>query len=557
MLKEVKIEMTNKCYRNCKHCSSDATCDEIDYLFLDVDTIKRIINEASEMGATNIAFTGGEATLHPNLKEAINYAKKLGLKTKLYSMCYRTNENIKLLIDLNLNGLDEVIYSTATDLIVSEELSCYTIEEFIKILITCSNLLIGFHHVVTNETIKGIEKLYLYAEATGKKLDKISFLRYVPHGRGDNKLLPSKEEISRFKDYLIDLQKIYGNNIRIGSPFNILNLTNTPCNAADETMIVGFDGHVYPCDAMKYFDYLGSGGNIFNKSLNDIYNSKYFKDIRNSKNNHNEDCKECKDYKICQSGCLGQKMIYATSLEGNKTLEWYEVNAKRTMNNFSSPNVMKMNAKMGIAGETGMLIDYIKKIETHNCNEELIESIKQLMREKIGDIIWYIPSSLSSFYGIAFDEIGSHLLQSKNKKVKMINENIVAYCSMMRDPDCKYLNRNKGIMINQIDSLINDNYDHVHLVEIWESLDKVSFNLRNSEKREDVISFASDLIIILGRISHYFLNTTLENILNENIFKLQQKYPMGFVGEQAGGMRIALEERLKSSLDKENVYTKK
>lgn len=45
-------------------------------------------------------------------------------------------------------------------------------------------------------------------------------------------------------------------------------------------MIVGFDGHVYPCDAMKYFDYFGSGGNIYQSSLPEIYDSEYFKQIR-------------------------------------------------------------------------------------------------------------------------------------------------------------------------------------------------------------------------------------------------------------------------------------
>ena len=40
MLKEVKIELTNKCSRNCKHCSSSATSDnrnlkklEFDYVY--------------------------------------------------------------------------------------------------------------------------------------------------------------------------------------------------------------------------------------------------------------------------------------------------------------------------------------------------------------------------------------------------------------------------------------------------------------------------------------------------------------------------------------------
>lgn len=545
MLKEVKIEVTNLCYRNCKHCSSEATCSDDKHLFLDLDLIKRIVDEAHEMKAKSIAFTGGEATLHPSLIEAIKYAKKLGFKIKLYSMCYRTDENLKLLSDLNKNGLDEVIYSTAIPLVRGKDLSTYTIEEFLDKLVSSTALAIGFHHVVTNETMECINGLSNYLDKASPNLDKLSFLRYVPHGRGDEQLIPTKEEIETFKKYFLDLKEQYGNNIRIGSPFNILNISNTPCDAGDETMIVGFDGRVYPCDAMKYFDYFGSGGNIYNNSLREIYESKYFTDVRDIKDDHNEVCLKCQNYSICKSGCLGQKMIAATNLNVNKTFEWYEVNAKRTMNSFLSDEVMRLNAKMGLAGETGELIDCMKKLLTHNCSVEREETIKRLMTDEIGDVIWYIASSLSCYYHISFNEVGAHLLHKNNSKVKLVNQNMIKHCASQLDPDCPYAKTNRSHNLSKVDDLIREENKKIELSQFWEDLDLVSFKLRRTETREEIIKLSSELIVILGKICHQLLDITLEDVLTENIVRLQNRYPMGFDRTEAS-TRIYLEEIYKT-----------
>lgn len=45
MLKEVKIELTNKCSRNCKHCSSNATSSIGNLKVLGFDDVSRIIKE--------------------------------------------------------------------------------------------------------------------------------------------------------------------------------------------------------------------------------------------------------------------------------------------------------------------------------------------------------------------------------------------------------------------------------------------------------------------------------------------------------------------------------
>lgn len=89
MLKEIKIELTNKCARNCKHCSSNAT-NSIDNLKeLDFDSVYKIITEAKIMGVETIVFTGGEPLMYDRLSELIELTSKLEMKSTIYTFAYR------------------------------------------------------------------------------------------------------------------------------------------------------------------------------------------------------------------------------------------------------------------------------------------------------------------------------------------------------------------------------------------------------------------------------------------------------------------------------------
>ena len=60
MLKEVKIELTNRCARNCKHCSSSATNSSNNIKELDFEDVKKIIYEAKDMNIGTAKVTKSE-----------------------------------------------------------------------------------------------------------------------------------------------------------------------------------------------------------------------------------------------------------------------------------------------------------------------------------------------------------------------------------------------------------------------------------------------------------------------------------------------------------------
>ncbi len=189
-----------------------------------------------------------------------------------------------------------------------EELSTYSKEEFFDEVFKGQTATLGFHYAVSKDSISKLnEVINQTIETFDKKhyFDKISLLRFVPHGKGTNEMDLSKEELLSIKDLYLNCNN--KSRIRLGSPWNILGIENSPCIIADEIMIIGFDGIAYPCDSIKYFTELGISGNIRENTLTEMYNSEYFTNIRNL--NVSNGCSSCKQYSICKSGCIGQKII--------------------------------------------------------------------------------------------------------------------------------------------------------------------------------------------------------------------------------------------------------
>lgn len=319
MLKEVKIELTNKCSRNCKHCSSNATSSIGNLKELDFADVCRIINEAKLMGVDTIVFTGGEPLMYDKLPEIVELTSKLGMKSTIYTFAYRTYETLNKYRELINLGLNKIVYSLADSLSDEEDISVYDKSEFFDKVFENNNARLGFHYTVSKDSFSRLESVITEIIEIFKSrsyFDRVSLLRFVPHGKGTTDMDLSKEELLAIKNlYLNSSDK---DRIRLGSPWNILGTQNNPCIIADEIMIIGFDGIAYPCDSIKYFTKLGISGNIKENSLIEMYNSEYFSNIR--KFNIDNSCSTCGQYSICRSGCIGQKIIANYTENDDKVL---------------------------------------------------------------------------------------------------------------------------------------------------------------------------------------------------------------------------------------------
>jgi len=308
LLKEVKIELTNKCSRNCKHCSSSATSNIDSLKELNFEDVCRIIKDAKLMGVETIVFTGGEPLMYDKIFELVKLTTALGIKSTIYTFAYRTDEMLDKYRNLINLGLNKIVYSLADSLSEEKDISVYNKEQFFDKVFDSNNARLGFHYTVSKDSYLKFETIVTKTIDIFKNksyFDNISLLRFVPHGKGTTNMDLSKQELLNIKDFYLKYHE--KSKIRLGSPWNILGIENSPCIIADEVIIIGFDGIAYPCDSIKYFTNLGIGGNIKENTLEEIYNSEYFSNIRNL--NTNSSCSSCSQYSICKGGCIGQKII--------------------------------------------------------------------------------------------------------------------------------------------------------------------------------------------------------------------------------------------------------
>ena len=83
-LKELTIEITQKCPNSCLHCSSLSS--ERSFYLIDKQVIEKACVEAKELGIKNICLSGGEPLLHPDITEiALFISENLGLNVSLYT----------------------------------------------------------------------------------------------------------------------------------------------------------------------------------------------------------------------------------------------------------------------------------------------------------------------------------------------------------------------------------------------------------------------------------------------------------------------------------------
>jgi len=318
-LSEVKIEVTYKCNLNCWHCSSEASSEN--FYELSLDQCKQIIFDSVELGANQIAFSGGEPFLWPHLYDSILYAKSLGCKVFVY-----TNGCSKDVADkissYSPNLIDKIIFSIygSTDELHSRVTG--KPGSLHETLLTASlvfeqHINIEAHFVPFKINYFDLENVSSFLSS--RNFSGLSILRFVPQGRGvrNGDMMLGKKENLELKSTLGILAKTNNLiNIRVGSPYNFL-LTHeyVKCTAGATKITVKPNLDVIPCDAFKAMDFSGVDkfeNNLQYNSLRSIFlKSNFFNMIRSLSNNIPAECEKCNRLNLCGSGCLAQKILYS------------------------------------------------------------------------------------------------------------------------------------------------------------------------------------------------------------------------------------------------------
>lgn len=100
------------------------------------------------------------------------------------------------------------------------------------------------------------------------------------------------------------------------------------------------------------------------------------------------------------------------------TLEEYQKEAKKTdyQGEISIKSTDFFAIALGLAGETGEILEKLKKIYWHK-NGEISQEDKDLLGKELGDLLWY-TSSLAGHLGLTLEDVASKNLEKLRDRVK-------------------------------------------------------------------------------------------------------------------------------------------
>lgn len=297
MLKEISVEILQKCPNNCIHCSSMSGCNSKE--IMDYETYKSVVLDAKRLGAKTVCISGGEPFLHPLLGDMIELNHSLKLDTYIYTSGIVLDGEKHVAIPkgklMELKGNPKIIFNiespeeeTYGEIMGTE--GCFgLLEESIRNAVACM-LETEANFVPMKQNVSQITHLADMCQEIG--IGKINFLRLVPQGRAKNnmhKLTLDKEDEGTLRDSIRELESRDGIQIRVGIPLSGIVSKDGDChrcNAGIGKLNVRYDGTVFPCEAFKSLDapkcFHGmKPENIYHKSLYDIYHqSPYLRAVR-------------------------------------------------------------------------------------------------------------------------------------------------------------------------------------------------------------------------------------------------------------------------------------
>lgn len=298
------LALTYRCNNACPHCY---VARSTDYPEMSTASWKAVLDRVWEVGVPHVCFTGGEATLHPDLIELVAHAEEKGLVTGLLTNGRRLSD-VAYVRDLVAAGLDHVqITLESHDEAVHDHMVAAhgawreTVEGTRNTI--AAGLYTTTNTTLTRENVPTIEETVAFIGSLEVPTCACNSLIYTGRGRTvgtgfrEGELAPVLERVREAADrHGLRLIWYTPTQYCAFSPLQ-LDLGVKACTAALYNMCVEPDGAVIPCQS--YYEPLGY---ILRDSWEAIWNHDLALTLR-ERRYVPEKCRECPELPICGGGC--------------------------------------------------------------------------------------------------------------------------------------------------------------------------------------------------------------------------------------------------------------
>ena len=299
-LSSVTIEVTERCNEHCLHCYLPDNRKNKGQS-LTIQEIQNCIDQLMDLGLERVTFTGGEAMLHPNLIEAIRFAKSKNLYVSVLSnLTILTHDIMNIVsesddtqIKVSLYAITEEIHDYITGLKGSCKRTKDAILELKK-----RGVSVSLSMVVMKENYQEICNMIKFA----KENDLVLQFDYVMMARSDfdnSNLLHRMTivETEQFFRMMLEYDLNFGLSILKKNDFaKGEKLESFICHVATDGCCISSNGDVYLCPSWQDIPL----GNIKEQNLFDIWNNNAtLSKMRDLSISDIKGCKDCDYINFC------------------------------------------------------------------------------------------------------------------------------------------------------------------------------------------------------------------------------------------------------------------
>jgi radical SAM protein with 4Fe4S-binding SPASM domain len=307
---KVDLALTYDCNNDCPHCYNEA--ERLRLGLMSAEQWKLVIDKLVEIGVPHLIFTGGEATLHPDLPEIIRHANQrgpiCGLNTNARRLSHRSYA--EELASAGLNHVQVTLGSHRPD-VHDRMMNARCFDQTVRGIKTAieSGL-----HTITNTTLmqmnaNEIELTIDFLHDLGIRTFAVNGMIYSGGGFASGQAI-REENMAPILIRIRDKAAQRGMKFLWYTPTMYCRLSPVEleigakrCNAGEYSMCVEPNGDVLPCQS-----YYVAAGNLLKDPWESIWDSNLFQGFRDRELDPEasglpEMCWECPDLPLCGGGC--------------------------------------------------------------------------------------------------------------------------------------------------------------------------------------------------------------------------------------------------------------
>src|SRR5215207_5920344 len=256
--RRLSVELANICNLHCSYCfRADENLYSQHAEFFSVDLLRRVISEARTVAnITQINFTGGEPTLHPQFAETLATIAAAGLTVSFVSNGWHF-DRVWPAIQANRNALSHVAFSL--DGVTRETHDRWrgqgSFDRLVRAFARCymSNLAFGLKIVIRRDLLDQLEQIAIFAARMGAA--SLHFVHVMPTSNAvaDDSALSLDEQRTAEQEIAI-LARIFKMNIGIDVGYYNVDETRPPCAPlAGVSMNIDYRGRLSLCCNLSGF----------------------------------------------------------------------------------------------------------------------------------------------------------------------------------------------------------------------------------------------------------------------------------------------------------------